>query len=212
LNNVSFSGSYHFLQKQQGLFCAYCGKMILADIELKKIGRMLEGKKGLQVAELLSPYVDRFCLSKDVEPLNQLLELAINPKYKDWSFKNLAMLLSKKDVYSPDSKKTLENLLSPIVFSVEHTTPKSKGGLNTYGNYLPMHRSCNSWRSSESYGEILAENPSFVENIKKSLQQIKGRMASKDPKEKINLSADYFDKVTDSIASQGIDKGLLLTA
>lgn len=205
MNSVSFKSSYNFLKNQQDLYCACCGNKILSNPELKKISKELVGKKGEDVADKLEPYKDFFTNEEDSEALTQLIDFSRKPEFQNYSFNNIAIHLNKKSIYSNNAEQTLKNLLTPILLSADHINPRSNGGQDSYGNYLPMHISCNSRRSSKSYAEMQIENPDLVKNIKKCLTQIWERMNSKNPKLKINLPKDYIDKVKENLTAQGID-------
>ena len=207
-NSISFGSNYKFLRNQVGLHCAYCGKLILQNRDIEAIHRTLEGKKGCDVGKILENYME--LVNGDAKAfLNTIIEYSKNSKFKDWTFKQLTMLGREANIYNANSKITLENLLKSAMFSVEHAIPRSQEGLNRYTNYLPMHIGCNRSRSSDSYSVLINENPSLVENLRKSLLEIKERVLSdKSGKShfKISLPEDYFKGIIDSIASQGLNR------
>lgn len=210
--NINFTGRYHFLQNQNGLPCAYCGKLILTNSDIKKLARVLETKKGPEIADVLEPYVDIF-QGKGSVFIKEMVEYARLPQYRNWKFKQLSMLGSEPKIYDKDVKKTLENLFDSIKYSIEHTTPKSKNGLNRQTNYLPMHIYCNNNRKSENYAQLSLINPDFVDNIRKSLSEIKYRVESDKAgltHYKISLPDNYFDEIKENIEKQGLSKELFL--
>jgi len=205
-NKINFAGQYHFLQKQSGLPCAYCGKTIITNTDIKTIQKSLEGKKGIEIAEILEPYVEIF-EGKGKQFITELVHYAKEPKYKDWKFKQLSMLCSEEKIFENDIKKTIENLFHSIKFSVEHTTPKTLDGGNTQTNYLPMHIYCNEQRKHYDYAQMSLLNPDFTNNIRKSLLEIKYRV-EKDklgkPIYNIHLPDNYFVGIKENIAKQGL--------
>ena len=215
INHITFGGQkYNFLQNQTGLPCAYCGGNIVSEKDMKLLRRCLEGKKGIEIAQILTPYLGFFA-DVENEPIYELVNLAKNPRYSNVSLKNLALHLKKRGVYSTDTNQLIHNLFEPVLYSVEHTVPRSEGGKNSYSNYLPMHRICNSSRSSDSYQKVFIENPKFVENINKALHEITSRILSDRAgltHYGINLPEDYAVRVAESIASQGIPRELIILA
>lgn len=209
-NAINFSGKYHFLQKQKNLPCAYCGQPVINEAQLKELQRNLEGKKAPEIAQILEPYIDIFPDgAKGKKFLTEVVTYAKCPKYKDWKFKELAMLGTEEKIFDNNYKKTLENIFNSILFSVEHTTPKSENGVNRYFNYLPMHISCNNDRKSKNYAQLVIVNPDFVANIRKSLLEIKNRISSDKLGQTsygIHLPDDYFSGIKENIDKQGISK------
>lgn len=214
LNSVSFNGRYNFLQDQSGLLCAYCGRVIASEKDTKLLGCALLGKKGVEVADILSPYLP-FFREVEKEPIYELVNMAREPRFANLSLKNLALHLSQKGVYSPDDKKLLHKLFDKILYSAEHTIPQSKGGVNSCYNYLPMHRGCNTMRGSDSYTKVTENNPDFPANINKAINEIDSRIKSDMTGQThygINLPADYREKVVDAVASQGLDRHFFAVA
>jgi len=207
-NQTAFAGSYHFIQKQKGLPCAYCGKPILTHAQIKEIHRSLEGKKGEEIAQILEPYVD-IIQGKGRKFLTEIVYFSKLPQFRDWKFKQLTMLGTEEKIYNENSYNTLENILHSISFSVEHATARTNDGKNIYSNYLPMHVHCNESRSDINYAQIAILNPDFVNNIRKSLLEIKSRVYSDKngfTNYKINLNEDYFDGIKENIEKQGLSK------
>ncbi len=214
LNNISFNGRYNFLQNQSGLFCAYCGKKIVSEKDIKFLSRTLLGKKGVEVADALRPYLDCF-VKTEREPLQELINLAAEPRFANLSLKNLALHLSKKDVYSADDAKLIHKLFDSALYSAEHAIPQSKGGINSCYNYLPMHRGCNTLRGSDTYTHILELNPQFPANISKAVNEIASRIKTDRAGVThygMNLPLDYKEKVIDAVVSQGIDRSFFAVA
>ncbi len=207
-SSISFESNYKFLQNQIGLSCAYCGKLILQPRDVLTLHRTLEGKKGSAVGEILRPYLP-LAGGEARGFLSTIINCSNEPKFSNWTFKQLSMLGKEPNIYDANSKITLANLLKSAMFSVEHTVPRSKNGINHYTNYLPMHISCNSNRSADSYASLIEENPNFIENLRKCLLDIKARILSDKAGKthfKINLPEDYFKGIIDSISSQGLNR------
>lgn len=179
---------------------------------LKEIRRTIEGKKGINLAEILEKYLPCFSESNAKNYL-QLLELAKNPKYSTFTIKNLAMHLENSKVYSPDINKLLHNLFDPVLYSADHVIPQSRGGVNSYYNLVPMHRSCNTQRSSESYGELVQKAPQILTNLKKAIYFIQERILSDKAGKtsyRINIPEDYVSKVINSLIQEGVNKEFML--
>ena len=214
MNNISFNGRYNFLQNQTGLFCAYCGRVIVSEKDIKLLKRTLLGKKGSEIADILTPYLP-FFREVEKEPVYELVKLAKEPRFANLSLKNLALHLSQKGVYSPDDMKLIHNIFDNILYSAEHAIPQSKGGANGCYNYLPMHRGCNTLRGSDSYEKVISQNLSFPANIRKSLDLIDSRIKSDIAGQThygMNLPADYKAKVIDAVVSQGVDRSFFAVA
>ena len=215
MDSISFNGKLHFLQNQTGLICANCGKHIVSEIDVKLIKRGVEQLKGAELAKFLASYVDCFGQKCNSKALTQLIELAQNPKYVDSGLKNLALHLEDKGIYSPDTNTLLHNIFDSVLYSADHVIPRSKGGVNRYSNFVPMHSSCNTDRSSASYSELLKTEPGLIENLKKSIALIQARIKSDKAgltRYKINIPEDYSEKITDALVSQGIDRKLFTVA
>lgn len=214
MNSISFNGRYNFLQDQTGLFCAYCGKTIVSERDIKLLRRSLLGKKGIEVADILRPYL-QFFTKAEQEPLQELVTLASEPRFANLSLKNLALHLSQKGVYSADDMKLIHKLFDNVLYSAEHAVPQSKGGVNSCYNYLPMHRGCNTLRGSDSYTRVLEQNPEFPANISKSVDEIDARIKSDMAGQThygINLPPDYREKVLENVASQGLGRHFFAVA
>ena len=212
--NISFNGKLHFLQNQSGLICASCGRKILSEKGLKDVRRVLEGKKGVSLAQILEKYLP-FFNAENNKTFVQLLELSKNPSCSQMGIKNLALHLSNKNVYSSDMNILLHNIFDPILYSADHVVPRSRGGANSYYNFIPMHRSCNTQRSSESYSSVLKREPQFLNNLKKALFTIQDRIVSDKAGTThfgINIPDDYIPRVINSFAQEGVNVSFLTVA
>lgn len=63
-------------------------------------------------------------------------------------------------------------LLNPLAVSLEHVQPQSLDGEDDTANYLDVCRSCNCYRSSKDFEEML-EIPTLVDNLKAYMKEFK---------------------------------------
>jgi len=204
ISNISFGHSYHFLNKQTGILCAYCGGTTYKESEIKKLHGKLLPLKGREIAELLRPYLKDYRI-RPPKSLIEMIKLAERQDFQDKTFKALSLHLSDTRAYDENSSKTLWNIMNDGIFSVDHVQPRALEGKSEQYNYLPMHRYCNSSRGHRSYGELLAIKPDFIEHLRESLMQLK-RLQIANPQ---CLPENYTQTVKSHIIEQGISEELL---
>ncbi len=204
LSNLSFGHSYHFINKQNGILCAYCGGMTYTESDIKKLHAKLLPLKGREIAETLKPYLKDYKI-RPPKALLDLIELSERQDFQDKTFKAITLHLQDPKVFDINSNKTLWNIMNDGIFSVDHVQPRALEGKSEQCNYLPMHRYCNSRRGHRSYGELLAIKPDFIEHLRTSLMQLK-RLQMLNPK---CLPENYTQTVKSHIIEQGIPEELL---
>lgn len=92
------------------------------------------------------------------------------------------------------------NLLRKSTSTIEHLTPKSKGGTNGINNYLAVCQDCNSKRGNLPFSLFISLNPQIVENTEKQLQLLNKMLPKLISERKISRKYnDYPQKVSETL-------------
>lgn len=86
------------------------------------------------------------------------------------NLKRLGVRISEMGKNAEKGAESLRNLFAPINVTVEHISPKSKGGANDIDNYILLCGKCNRERSSGEYAKISKLPVLYGKNAQKQLE------------------------------------------